>query len=170
MTALPGPFTITPHGLRDRKGGKKTTGIQQGYLGSSKNSSKDSQDPSRIFGELEDTLVCALPCNPARQERQINHSSYFGHGLKRGAAFLEGLERIKGTLWGWEQGSSHPLFTLGSWGQLRKVTWLVWQDNCPAPSSSGVRVCPDTASGKHGKIKKQGWNYSSGRNVETGMG
>lgn len=159
MTALPGPFTITPRGLRDRKRGERAARIQQGNLGSTNNSSKDAQDPPRIFGELEDSLMCVLPHNPVRQERQINYCSYFGQHLKQGAAFLEGLERIKGTLWSWEQcacswgrGAAIPCLAR-LLGQLRKVTWLPWQDTCPAlpcPSSSGVRVCPDTA-GKHGK-------------------
>lgn len=61
--------------------------------------------------------MCALPHNPARQGRQINYSSYFGHGLKRGAAFLEGLERIKGTLWGWEQ-------CAGPWGRGAAIPCL----------------------------------------------
>lgn len=41
------------------------------------------------------------------------------------------------------QGNSRPLFTPGSWGQLRKVTRLAWRDSCPALSSSGVRVYPE---------------------------
>lgn len=45
--------------------GKKATEIQQGNVGSSNNCSKDIQDLPRIFAELEDSLMCALPHNPA---------------------------------------------------------------------------------------------------------
>lgn len=100
-----------------KRGGKRATRIQQGNLGSSNNSSEDDQDPPRIFGELEDSLMCVLPHNPERQERQINYYSYFGRRLRRGAAFLEGLERIKGTLWSWEQCAC-------SWGREAAVPWL----------------------------------------------
>lgn len=138
MTALPGPFTITPRGLRDRKGGKKATRIQQGNLGSTNNSSKDVQDPPRIFGELEDSLVCVLPHNPVRQERQINYCSYFGQCLKRGAAFLEGLERIKGSVWSWEQcacswgrGTASPAYPGSGDNEGRSPGWLAGQVPCP---------------------------------------
>lgn len=155
MTALPGPFTITPRGLRDRKEGKKATRIQQGNLGSTNNSSKDVQDPPRIFGEFEDSLMCVLAHNPGRQERQINYCSYFGQRLKRGAAFLEGLERIKGSVWeqcacSWGRGTASPVYP-GLLGTIKEGHLAGWQDKRPALSSSGVSVCPDTATGKHGK-------------------
>lgn len=97
--------------------GKKPTGIQQGNLGSSNNSTKDIQDPPRIFGEVEDNLMCVLAHNPVRQERQMNYYSYFRQRRKRGAAFLEGLERIKGTLWSWERCAR-------SWGRGTAVPCL----------------------------------------------
>lgn len=46
------------------------------------------------------------------------------------------------------QGNSRLLFTPGSWGQLRKVTWLAWQDSCSALSSSGIRVSPENMETK----------------------